>query len=259
MDCQYCYNKFSSISSLNNHQRKTKYCLKIQGKPSSKEFTCEFCKSVFTAKIGLQYHSGICKSNNSVILHELNTCKIDNQKIKEDNLVLKKQLEDALRREQELREDYAKLATTCAKKSTTTNTTNNLNLGVFDKSAADIKRIVDENYDRTYLVQGQKGVAKFTHKHVLTNDSEKPPIYIITDRSRGNGKYKISETEVVTDTGMSGLTKKVHPSIKSKAVFITSTSANPLEDEEMMAGYHEVFEMDQDNGIFRTHLTEILK
>ena len=151
------------------------------------------------------------------------------------------------------------MATIAVKKPTSSTTTNNLNLGVFNKSSADIKRIVDENYDRTYLVQGQKGVAKFTHKHVLTNDHEKPPIYVITDRSRGNGKYKISETEVVTDTGMSGLTKKVHPSIKSKAVFITSTSANPLEDEEMMAGYHEVFEMDQDNGIFRTHLAEILK
>ena len=129
---------------------------------------------------------------------------------------------------------------------------------MFNKSAEDIKRIVDENYDRTYLVQGQKGVAKFTHKHVLTNETDKPPIYVITDRSRGNGKYKISDTETVTDTGMVGLTKKVHPSIKSKAVFITSTAADPLEDEEMMAGYHEVFEMYQDNAIFRTHLSQIL-
>jgi hypothetical protein len=57
---------------------------------------------------------------------------------------------------------------------------------------------------------------------------------------------------------MVGLTKKVHPSIKSKAVFITSTATDTLEDEDLMAGYHEVFEMDQDNAIFRTHLSHIL-
>lgn len=58
----------------------------------------------------------------------------------------------------------------------------------------------------------------------------------------------------MTDNGMIGLTNKVYPSIKSKAVFITSTHPNPLDDEELMTGYHEVFEMDQDNSVFRNCL-----
>jgi len=247
MECQYCKKVLSTKSSLNQHQRKTKYCLSIQGKKLG-EYKC-YCGKDFARKHHLVSHQESCQLISPVF-----------RQMKEENLVLKKQLEDALRREQELREDFNKLATVSAKRSTTTNnTTNNLNLGVFDKSAADIKRIVDENYDRAYLIQGQKGVAKFTYKHVLNHDLENPPIYVITDRSRGNGKYKLSNTEVVIDTGMSGLTKKVHPSIKSKAVFITSTAANPMGDDEMMAGYHEVFEMDQDNGVFRSHLGEIMK
>ena len=255
MECEYCHCKLRSKSSLTVHQTKTKYCLKIQGKLKKGEYICE-CGKDFYNKHHLINHQDVCKIINTEYTQEL---RLRIRKSEEENKVLEAKLEDALRREQELREDFNKLAAISAKKATTTNnTTNNLNLGVFNKSDADIKRIVDENYDRTYLVQGQKGVAKFTHKHVLANETDKPPIYVITDRSRGNGKYKISDTETVTDTGMAGLTNKVHPSIKSKAVFITSTAADPLEDEEMMAGYHEVFEMDQDNSIFRSHLSQIL-
>jgi Skp family chaperone for outer membrane proteins len=257
MDCQYCHNTFKSAYILKTHQEKAKYCLKLQGKKPDSGFVCEFCETTFNRKYILQNHHTVCKAHNNTLLTKIKDMEKLCTKYMSDNDSLEKQLEDALRREQELREDFNKLATVSAKRSTTTNnTTNNLNMGVFDKSAADIKRIVDEKYDRAYLIQGQKGVAIFTNKHVLNHDVGKPPIYVITDRSRGNGKYKISEDEVVTDTGMNGLTKKVYPSIKSKAVFITSTHPNPIEDEEMMSGYHEVFEMDIDNSSFRNCLVK---
>jgi hypothetical protein len=257
MECQYCKRTLKNISSLNAHQKRTKYCLIIQGKLEKGPYICD-CGKDFYSKHHLISHQDTCIIVNTEYVYNI---RARANKSEEQVLLLRIQLEDALRREQELREDFNKLAAISAKRSTTTtnNTTNNLNLGVFDKSSADIKLLVDEHYDRTYLIQGQKGVAIFTNKHVLNKDPTKPPIYVITDRSRGNGKYKISDTEVVTDTGMSGLTKKVHPSIKSKAVFITSNSANPLQDDEMMAGYHEVFEMDHDNGVFRSHLGKIME
>ena len=258
MHCEYCNNTFKNMFTLKTHQTKTKYCLKLQGKTSQKgDYICEYCSKDFTLKASLEDHYNSCKANTKFVRLYRDKCSDLEKKL--DTTII--QLQDALRREQELREDYAKLATISAKKATTTttNTTvNTLNLGVFDKSQDDIKRIVDENYDRTYLIQGQKGVAKFTHKHVLVSEDGKLPIYVITDRSRGNGKYKISDTEVVTDAGMAGLTKKMHPSIKSKAIYITSTAPNPLEDEELMAGYHAVFDMDQDNTIFRNSLVQEL-
>lgn len=259
MICQYCHNKFSSKSSINNHQKKTKYCLQLQGKDVSSEFTCEFCLSVFTAKVGLQYHYKICKANNSVVVQNLCNLQEEVKSLKTKLSEALRREKDYIRREKELREDYAKLAAISAIKPTTTNnTTNNLNLRVFDKTQDDIKKIVDENYDRTYLIQGQMGVAKFTHKHVLTDEEDQTPIYVITDKNRGNGKYKLSDTEVVSDHNMSGLTKKVHPSIKDKAVFIMSVTPDPMNDEEMMAGYREVYEMDQNNAAFRNHLIHLI-
>lgn len=249
MECQYCHKTFKNVYTLKTHQTKTKYCLKIQGKNTEGTYNCGYCNKNFTLQSSLTEHNNVCKANTPYVKKYRNMCT----KLKKELEVTKRELEVSLCREQELREDYAKLAAISAKKPTT-NTTNNLNIGVFNKTSTDIKRIVDEKYDRTYLVQGQKGVAVFTHKHVLSDNPDEPPIYVITDRSRGNGKYKISNGEVVTDIGMTGLINKVHPSIKSKAVFITSTHPNPMDDDEMMAGYHEVFEMDSENSIFRNCL-----
>jgi len=217
MECEFCHRILSSKSALHTHQTKTKYCLKIQGKTIKGKYSCK-CGKNFQIKQHLVNHQDACILNTDKI-RELHSKIIT---LEQENKVLKQQLEDSMRREQEIRDDFNKLAAISAKKSTNT-TTNNINntvnLGVFDKSAADIKRIVDEKYNREYLLQGQKGVAIFTQKHVINTEPDKPPIYIITDHSRGNGKYKISDTETVTDQGLSGLTKKIHPSIK-KRLFI---------------------------------------
>ncbi len=161
MDCKYCKNTLKTISSLKNHQRTAKYCLKIQGAINSDKFSCQCCGKTFTQKMSLQRHVKTCTItiNNSAdkkIIAEL----------QKKNEILQSKLEDSLRREKELMKAYEKLAAISANKSTTTTnhtTTNNtLNLGVFDKSAEDIKRIVDDKYNRDYLVQGQLGVARFT-------------------------------------------------------------------------------------------------
>lgn len=254
MECQYCKKIFTTKSSLNQHQTKAKYCLEIQGK-NNDNFKCR-CGKTFGRKHHLVNHQEICQIINTPELLEL----------KQENLLLQQKISSLENNIQELKKDketlmidYAKLAAISANKSTITNNTmNNLNLSVFDKTQEDIKRIVEENYDKNYLIEGQKGVARFAHLHVLKNeDSTKPPIYLITDKSRGNAKYKISETEVVTDIGMNGLTKKIHPSIKKKAILIAAN--DNFENQEIFDGYQEVFNMDEDNGIFRKELIKILE
>jgi len=57
---------------------------------------------------------------------------------------------------------------------------------------------------------------------------------------RGNGNYKVSDTEVVTDIGMLVFIKKVHPSIKKKALNIAAVE-NGYGNEKLFDGYQEVF------------------
>ena len=258
MECQYCKKVLCTLNSLKVHQTKTKSCLKIQGKPTKGEFICK-CGKSFTQKHHLLDHQTICVSNGTYITELIN----DNEKYKQQLLLLSQQVISLQSDKLDLQERYDHLAETLAKRSTTTNnnTINNImNMSVFDKSEDDINRIVEENYDKNYLIQGQKGVARFTSMYVLkSEDKTKPPIYLITDKSRGNGKYKVSESEMVTDIGMSGLTKKVQPSIKKKAINIAAIDPNFIVNEHLFDGYQEVFDMEDDNGIFRKELVRILE
>ena len=47
MECQFCHNKFSNKQNLNAHQKKAKYCLKIQNKNPDQEYSCDSCKKYF--------------------------------------------------------------------------------------------------------------------------------------------------------------------------------------------------------------------
>jgi len=57
--CEYCNHIFSTKTSLRNHQQTAKYCLKLQGKTSTK-FVCNFCTKIFTQKIDLERHELSC-------------------------------------------------------------------------------------------------------------------------------------------------------------------------------------------------------
>jgi hypothetical protein len=132
----------------------------------------------------------------------------------------------------------------------------NINLSVFNKSEKDIKQLVEDNYNKEYLIEGQKGVARFTHSHVLKTKPDEMPMYAITDKTRGNGKYKSSKSEVVIDNGMQGLTKKIHPSIKNKAINIALIE-DAMNNREIYQGYQEVFNMNDDNSVFRKEMIRL--
>jgi len=79
MKCNFCNKIFSSKSSLNMHQKTTKYCLKLQGKKEELTFECKYCNKKFTLKVNLTSHYGICKE------------KEINEKLKEKEEELKKE------------------------------------------------------------------------------------------------------------------------------------------------------------------------
>jgi uncharacterized protein (UPF0335 family) len=239
MECQYCKTILKTNSALKQHQTKTKYCLKLQGKDNEKgTFICKGCNKDFHQKIVLNTHiktCGFCKTENLLKRIE----------------ILEKEKKDLIQEKNDLIQTLAKNT------RKTTNIHNTVNLSVFNKTEEDIKQLVEDNYNKEYLIEGQKGVARFTHSHVLKTEANQMPMYTITDKTRGNGKYKSSNSEVVIDNGMHGLTKKLHPSIKNKAINIAITE-DAMNNQDVYEGYQEVFKMDDDNSVFREEMIRLM-
>lgn len=253
--CEFCKNKFKSKYTLKIHQAKTRYCLKIQGKTSFKgSFICSYCKRDFTLKSSLQDHMHICKDNTPLV----QKLKEENKTLHQEIKILKTQMNILEEREKKIQKSYEKLTQTLAKRSTTTNNivNNNINLAVFDKSNEEIKRIVEEKYNRSYFLKGQEGVARFAHSHVI-NPEDNVPLYQITDKTRGHGRYKKSEDEIVTDTGMMGLTNKIHPSVKEKAVAFLAQDWDE-EKAESWDAFQEIMNMRKNNDKFRKAMIKLM-
>ena len=246
MECQYCKKILQTRSSLNSHQTKTKYCLQLQGKDQTKGlFLCEGCNKDFHRKLHLTDHEKVCEYCIPKVKELLKKIEI-----------LEKEKKEWILEKKELLSEKNDIIQTLAKNPRKTTIHNTLNLSIFNKSNEDIKQLVEDNYNKEYLIEGQKGVARFTHSHVLKTEPNQMPMYTITDKTRGNGKYKTSNTEVVIDNGMIGLTKKLHPSIKNKAINIAIIE-DAMNNEEVYNGYQEVFKMDDDNSVFREEMIRL--
>jgi hypothetical protein len=247
MECQYCKKILQTKYSLISHQTKTKYCLKLQGKHQTKGlFVCQGCDKDFNQKIHLSNHEKVCEYCTPKVKELLKKIEmLENEK----NIWLEEK-KILLQEKKDLIETIAKNP----RKTTNIHTT--LNLSVFNKSDEDIKQLVENNYNKEYLIEGQKGVARFTHSHVLKTEPNQLPMYTITDKTRGNGKYKTSNSEVVIDNGMQGLTKIIHPSIKNKAINIAIIE-DAMNNEEIYNGYQEIFKMDDDNLVFREEMIRL--
>ena len=80
MECQFCHNVFSNKQNLNSHQKKAKYCLKLQGKTINTEYKCDGCSKTFTIKGNLIKHQKICRND------------VRNDRLLEENEEYKKQI-----------------------------------------------------------------------------------------------------------------------------------------------------------------------
>ena len=61
MECQFCKKILKNSSILENHQKTTKYCLKIQNNIENDKFNCSYCLKNFTTKQHLLTHHTRCK------------------------------------------------------------------------------------------------------------------------------------------------------------------------------------------------------
>ena len=148
--CQFCNNMFGNTQMLKQHQKKTKYCLKIQEtkakedadakdkliklQENSKELTCKFCGKEFKTKYLLRIHQTQAKyclniqesQNSQEIISYLVLCKFCNKNYsalsfnRHDSICKKKKqsiIEEIAKMKAEKDEEIAKLKIEKAEKS----------------------------------------------------------------------------------------------------------------------------------------------
>ena len=244
--CQFCNANMGTISSLNNHQKRTKKCLIIQGITPTGEFKCPMCTLSFLTKLSLTSHTIACNKKqlpetianliekNTVLETKYNLLLEDHRKLETKHDVLVQQITiEAL-----------------SKKNKTTNINTTNNISVFDRSDEEIKNIYADNLTVEHIAGGVQSIAKLIVDKVIRDVTGKPMI-TITDKSRGNAKYKLSTGEVVLDNGLDKFTEKHRDLIVKRMYHIASNPEHYLDfldtDSKTCSGYNEM--IDDSDGV----------
>jgi hypothetical protein len=209
MDCEFCKKTFATKYLLIQHQKKTKYCLAIQGTDSI--FECKFCNKHLSTKERLIVHTNSCKEKTY-------------QEHQEKESSLKKEYEDRLQvAEKSIREKNEYIAkleakleklelavTTIAIESKTaskaapitTNTTNNItvttNNNVLNLSKEHVKSVLTEHLDYNVVYAGQAGLASFVVDNMLKDQTGRL-MYRCVDPSRQMFEFIDENGETVRD------------------------------------------------------------
>jgi hypothetical protein len=203
MNCEFCNKVLSSKWALKTHKETAKYCLSIQEKTEvaikQSTFTCERCLRDFCTT-NKSRHMKRCNSSISKIKEQGNEIT-SLKEIALENVALKeqvKQLQTELRLCKEFADRDAGRLFEIAKQPKTTNnkTTNKVSiLTPLDLSAERLKELVEANFTNSHLLEGQKGVARFTVEHVIKDENGKLQ-YICTDPARHTFRFKEGDTEI---------------------------------------------------------------
>ena len=68
MNCEHCNKTYKSLSSLNQHKKTAKFCLKIQKGNENIQLNhkCDFCNKDFSTKQHLITHVETCKEKEKI-------------------------------------------------------------------------------------------------------------------------------------------------------------------------------------------------
>lgn len=270
ISCEFCNYYFKSRSSLNYHQKNTKYCLEIQGKTQT-NFKCDICDKFLSSKNKLEKHKNSCilknlnKENNLTenekIIIEITT---ENKNYKEQ---IKKQ-EEQIKELQDKLERMGLKAIERPNNTITTNTTTNNTLNIsssIDFNDVDkVKNIIEDKLDIRYVIDGQKGIANFIKDNILT-DNNGELIYVCTDPSRGVFKFKDTTGELKKDLEAKKLTSYIlEGGIKNKSADIGNEWCKDDTGEFdmkkftiLMVPQQSIMNLSQDNNVLKKELASL--
>jgi len=219
--CKFCNKKLSSKSSLNNHQKTAKYCLKIQGKELKGNFKCNYCNSCFTRKHLLEYHIKSCKiSEYQVKISEEKDIIIEKQKenikkLEKELEICKKELKIIKEYNYNYREDYKNLSLSAIKRPThhTSNKTIQINNYIKNMQPLEYKHIEQSVPMLTldHHVKGPEGYAEYALEFPFKDR------IVCVDVARNKIKYKNKDGDVIEDVGFRKMMMKLCDALKDRS------------------------------------------
>ena len=268
-ECQYCKKSYITKSNLCEHQKKAKFCLKIQTElnPLVKgiDYKCEFCNKSFTQKVSLAKHIDICRElleknceSEIELLKQHHNIELDIQKERYEKEIesLRQQLEASNKK-------YEELLNKVIDKSTNTTINNNTERNTYNHNYyvqlmyEKLPEFNDENFRRDYYQkigpQSFNNVDKFVadHSDVIS------PYVVVHDESRGKLGIK-TDGEQPTDIDSDHLICKTMKIVKGFAECLAfgemekaTSSSNILDVAEKMKSLNKMnnFIKNSANGV----------
>ena len=277
--CQHCNKTMSTLSSLNHHQKSTRKCLLLQGVVPKGEFNCPTCTSTFLTNSVFSKHVIACNKKhiaetNANIATQNKIQELENIENMKKNYLLQAEKITSLEtkynilldnytrllEEKKTTEDkydtlIDKITKEALSKTKTINQTNN-NISVFNRTDEEIKNIYSENLTIDHIAGGVQAIAKLIVEKVIKDMTGKSMI-TITDKSRGNAKYKLSTGEVVIDNGLDKFTEK-HRDLVIKRMYQVASNPEHFADfldteSKTCFGYNEMID-DSEGGNLKKNI-----
>ena len=225
--CNYCNKNLSSISSLNYHKKNTKKCLLLQ----------ETHKK--NSKNGSNSKYEKLKIEHDILKAKYDKNNSNNEKLKIEHDMLKTNYE-------KMEKKYDSIIVILATKPTTTTTVNQNKTIVITRqlpTSEVIRTKATKSLTVDHIIGGQEGIAKFCiDEKIVTPDN-----YKLTDKARGNGRYKNKEGNIVMDSGIKHLTGLVKEGARS---VICKIYADNFDNDKVHDGYTEIQDIGSTNGKF---------
>ena len=249
-NCKYCGSNFKRSDILFKHQNKAQYCLNIRLREKESESEREQLKT---------------ELENTK--RDLESTKRECEKLKIELESTKRNLEDMKEDRDDYKDKVFSLANNpinnyTALTNTNTNTHNGNNnilmLTPFDMNKQKFSDVIKESFTKDYMIEGQKGVAKFAVDKLLKDEDGKLQ-YVCTDPSRQIYKFKTIEGDVERDVKAQKLTKNIIEEIKRKSQSIVVADMNSDVDVFMLIAnnFQEINGMEGDNSDFRNTLASL--
>ena len=232
MECEYCNNKFKSLSSLNNHKKTAKYCLEKQNKNNT-EYNCSYCAKVFTTKNAMNNHEMKCKETHILI-----------EEYKKEIFLLKENMQEKNQQIKELQDQLASIARTAASRPThVQNNNQRINNVINNMLPITEEHLIEQAQYLTleHIKQGANGYVQYALEYPLKDR------IICVDYSRRKIKYKDQEDNIIEDPEMIKLSQKFFKAIENtnselinnhlvllgqQIEELNSSSSNNMDEEE---------------------------